>query len=113
MQVLGVGGGIIGELHLHSHHVGVWAERLSAEAVLHRQALPGDPVQQLIVLQGARGRDRLQGEGDMSNHQVQGCMFSPRVQAGECVSHISKVIILCLTLWIVALFIVKVFQSLF
>lgn len=98
MQVLGVGSGVVGELHLHRHHVGVWAERLSAEAVLHRQALPGDPVQQLVVLQGAGGRDRLQAEGDMNNHQVQGCMFSAQVQAGECVSYLSKVIILCLTL---------------
>lgn len=59
MQVLGVGGGVVGELHLHRHHVGVWAEWLSAEAVLHRQTLPCDPVQQLIVLQGTGGSDSL------------------------------------------------------
>lgn len=60
MQILGVGGGAVGELHLHGHHVCVGAERLPAEAVLHRQALPGDAVQQLVVLQGAGGRDGLQ-----------------------------------------------------
>lgn len=35
MQALGVGGGVVCEVHLDSHHVCVGAERLSAEAVLH------------------------------------------------------------------------------
>lgn len=59
VQVLGVGGGVVGELHLHSHHVRIGAERLSAEAVLHRQTLPCDPVQQLVTLQCAGGGDGL------------------------------------------------------
>lgn len=73
MQVLGVGGGTVGELHLHRHHVCVGAERLPAEAVLHRQALPGDAVQQLVVLQGAGGRDGLQvGRGGGDDEQSSG-----------------------------------------
>lgn len=59
VQVLGVGRGAVGELHLHSHHVGVGAERLPAEAVLHRQTLARDAVQQLVALQRAGGGDGL------------------------------------------------------
>lgn len=68
MQVLGVGGGVVGEVHLHRHHVRIGAERLSAEAVLHRQTLPRDPVQQLVALQSAGGSDGLQAEEEMKNH---------------------------------------------
>lgn len=61
VQVLGVGGAVVGELHLHRHHVGVGAEGLAAEAVLHRQTLARDPVQQLEVLQRAGRGDGLRG----------------------------------------------------
>lgn len=50
VQVLCVCGGVVGKLHLHCHHVGIGAEWLTAEAVFHRQTLPCDPVQQLVVL---------------------------------------------------------------
>lgn len=62
MQALGVGGAVVGELHLYRHHVGVGAEGLAAEAVLHRQTLPCDPVQQLVVFQSAGWRDGLWAE---------------------------------------------------
>lgn len=55
VQVLGVGGGAVGKLDLHSHHVSVGDERLAAEAVLHRQALPCDAVQQLVALRRTGG----------------------------------------------------------
>lgn len=84
VQVLGIGGGAVGELHLHGHHVCVGAERLPAEAVLHRQALPGDAVQQLVVLQGAGGRDGLQVGGRRGDdEQPSG---SRTAAAGECES---------------------------
>lgn len=35
VQVLVVRSGIVGELHLHSYHVCIRAERLPTEAVLH------------------------------------------------------------------------------
>lgn len=59
VQVLGVGRGAVGELHLHRHHVGVRAERLPAETVLHRQTLTRDPVKQLVALQRAGGSNGL------------------------------------------------------
>jgi len=62
VQALGVRGAAVGELHLHGHHVGVGAERLPAEAVLHRQTLAADPVQQLVALHRAGGGKGLQGE---------------------------------------------------
>lgn len=64
VQVLGLRGGVVGELHLHGHHVAVGAEGLPAEAVLHRQALPSDAVQQLVALQCTAGRDVLQAEDE-------------------------------------------------
>lgn len=80
MQVLGIGGGAVGELHLHRHHVAVGAERLPAEAVLHRQALPCDAVQQLVVLQGAGGRDGLQEDRGGGVNRSSGSL---RAAAGE------------------------------
>lgn len=69
VQALGVGGGVVGEVHLHRHHVGVGDEGLPAEAVLHRQALPRDAVQQLVALERAGQGDGLQenrpGESDV------------------------------------------------
>lgn len=59
VQVLGVRRGAVGELHLHRHHVGVRAERLPAETVLHRQTLTRDPVKQLVALQRAGGSNGL------------------------------------------------------
>lgn len=64
VQVLGVRRGVVGELHLHRHHVGVGGERLAAEAVLHAQTVPRDAVQQLVALQSAAGRDGLNKGGD-------------------------------------------------
>lgn len=68
VQALGVGGAAVGELHLHRHHVAVGAEGLSTEAVLHRQTLPCDPVQQLVVLQRAGWGDGL-GAEEQTGHR--------------------------------------------
>ena len=59
MQVLGLGVGAVGELDVHGHHVRVGAERLTAEAVVHCQALPSYAVQQLVAPQASRGGDGL------------------------------------------------------
>lgn len=82
MQAFGVGGAVVGELHLYRHHVGVGAEGLAAEAVLHRQALPRDPVQQLVVFQRAGWRDGLRAEERRSRGRV-GVMTQEREDAEE------------------------------
>lgn len=59
MDVLSLRVGVVGELDLDGHHVGVRAEGLPAETVLDRKTLACNPVQEFVHLHRCRWSEGL------------------------------------------------------